>query len=70
LGGSFCVGGYKAVYSVAEVNPEPHDGTVMVAGAMEGKPLPGGALQLVATGEKRSARWVRSLAAVRVMAVE
>jgi len=62
--------GYKAVYSVAEVNPDLHDGTVIVADAMEGKPLPGGALQLVATGEKRPARWVRSLAAVRVLAVE
>ena len=62
--------GYKAVYSVAEVNPDLHEGTVIVADGLEGKPLPGGALQMVAAGEKRPARWVRSLAAVRVLAVE
>jgi len=60
--------GYQVVYSVAEVNPDVHDGTVMVADAMDGKPIGNsGPLQLVATGETRPARWVRNLVAVAVL---
>lgn len=63
--------GYKAVYSIGEVNPDVHDGTVLVADSMNGKPLgENGPLQLVATGEKRPARWVRNLAAIRVRTAE
>jgi len=63
--------GYKAVYSVAEINPDLHDGTVIVADTMDGRPLAeAGPLQLVAAGEKRPARWVRNLVAVKVLAVE
>jgi hypothetical protein len=43
----------------------------MVADTLDGKPLAdNGPLQLVATGEKRPARWVRNLAAVRVLTAE
>jgi hypothetical protein len=60
--------GYKVVYSVSEVTPDVHDATVIVADSLEGKPIPGtGPLQLVATGEKRPARWVRNLVAIRVL---
>jgi len=63
--------GYKAVYSVAEVNPIEHDGTVIVADALDGKALQtAGPLQLVASGDKHPARWVRNLATVRVLALE
>ena len=63
--------GYMAVYSVAEVNPDVHNATVIVADSLDGKPLAdSGPLQLVATGEKRPARWVRNLVAIRVLAVE
>ena len=63
--------GYEAVYSLGEVTPDVHDGTVLVADAVDGKPLPAaGPLQLVATGEKRPARWVRSLVAIRVLSTE
>jgi hypothetical protein len=63
--------GYKVVYSVAEVTPDVHDGTVLVADAIEGKPIPGtGPLQLVATGEKRPARWVRNLVVIRVFGAQ
>jgi hypothetical protein len=56
---------------VAEVNPDVHDATVIVADALEGKPLAGdGPLKLVATGEKRPARWVRNLAAVQVLTAQ
>ena len=63
--------GYKVVFSVAEVTPDVHDATVIVAETVDGKALAGsGPLQLVATGEKRPARWVRNLVAVRVLTAE
>ena len=59
--------GYKVVYSVGEVTPDIHDGTVLIADSMDGKPIGNnGPLQLVATGEKRPARWVRNLVSIRV----
>jgi hypothetical protein len=63
--------GYQVVYSVGEVTPDIHDGTVLVADAMDGKALgDSGPLQLVSTGEKRPARWVRNLVAIRVKTAE
>jgi hypothetical protein len=63
--------GYQVVYSVGEVTPDIHNVTVLVADAMDGKGLgDNGPLQLVATGEKRPARWVRNLVAIRVKSVE
>ncbi len=63
--------GYQVVYSVAEATPDVHDGTVLVADSLEGKPLTDtGPVQLVATGEKRPARWVRNLVAIRVLTAE
>jgi hypothetical protein len=63
--------GYQAVYSVAEVNPNAHDATVIVADALAGNPLAAvGPFQLVATGDKLPTRWVRNLVAVRVQAAD
>jgi hypothetical protein len=63
--------GYKVVYAVSEVTPDVHDGTVIIADKLEGQPIPGtGPLQLVATGEKRPARWVRNIVAIRVMTAQ
>jgi hypothetical protein len=63
--------GYQVVYSVAEVTPDVHDGTVIVADALDGKPIADdGPLKLVAAGEKRPARWVRNLVAIRVQTAE
>jgi hypothetical protein len=63
--------GYQVVYSIGEVSPDVHDGTVLVADAMDGKPLgANGPVQLVVSGEKRPARWVRNLVAIRVKAAE
>jgi len=59
--------GYKAVYSIGEVTPDVHDGTVIVADTESGKPLAGdGPLKLVGAGDKRPARWVRNLVALKV----
>ena len=63
--------GYKTVYSLAEVNPIEHEGTVIVADALDGKALAdSGPLMLIATGDKHPSRWVRNLVAVRVVPVE
>lgn len=61
--------GYGAVYSVAEANPDVHDGTVIVADTVDGKPIESG-LQLVSAGEKRPARWVRALVAIHVQSAD
>ena len=63
--------GYKAVYSVAEINPDVHDAMVLVADQEGGKSIGAdGPLKLVATRETRPARWVRNLVGVRVMAAQ
>ena len=63
--------GYQVVYSIGEVTPDVHDATILVADTRDGKPLGDtGPMQLVATGEKRPARWVRNLVAIRVKTAE
>jgi hypothetical protein len=63
--------GYQVVYSLGEVTPDVHDGTVLVADALgTGKLAETGPFQLVATGEKRPARWVRNLVSVRVLTAQ
>jgi hypothetical protein len=63
--------GYKVVYSLGEVTPDVHDATVIVADSQDGKPIAeDGPLKLVATGEKRPARWVRNLVAVEVLTAQ
>jgi hypothetical protein len=63
--------GYEAVYAVAEAIPDVHDGAVIVADTMDGKGLAdSGPLELVSTDEKRPARWVRNLVAIRVLAAQ
>jgi hypothetical protein len=63
--------GYAVVYSIGEVNPDVSNATVIVADSENGKALADdGPLKLVATGEKRPARWVRNLVAIRVMTAD
>jgi hypothetical protein len=63
--------GYEVVYSLGEVTPDVHDATVLVADSEDGKPIADdGPLKIVASGEKRPARWVRNLVAVRVLTAE
>ncbi len=60
--------GYQVVYSLGEITPDVHDATILVADSQDGKPIADdGPLKLVATGEKRPARWVRNLVAIRVL---
>jgi hypothetical protein len=62
---------YWVVYSVAEVEASEHDGDVIVATSMDGKPLGAdGELKLVSTGDKKPQRWVRNLAAIKLKSAE
>jgi hypothetical protein len=63
--------GYEVVYSLGEITPDVHDATVLVADGQDGKPIVAdGPLKLVATREKRPARWVRNLVAVKVLTAD
>jgi hypothetical protein len=63
--------GYKVVFAIGEIAPDVHDGTVLLADSVDGKPITeNGPFQLVCTGEKRPARWVRNVVAIRVMAAD
>jgi hypothetical protein len=59
------------VFAVAEVNPDIHAETAIVADPVDGKPLgDDGAFKLVLEGEKRPARWVRNLATIKVKSAD
>ena len=63
--------GYEVVYAIGEITPDVHDATVIVADSEAGKPIAAdGPLKLVATGEKRPARWVRNLVAIDVKSAD
>jgi hypothetical protein len=59
---------YKAVFSLAEVDPSFHPGDVLVVDTINGKALDArtGPLRLVATEDKRPARGVRNLVSLEV----
>jgi len=61
---------YRAVYSLAEVDPDFHTGTVIVADREDGQPIAkDGPFKLMNTEDKRPARWVRNLASIRLSTV-
>lgn len=57
---------YRAVYSLAEVDPAFHGGIVIVADSMDGHPLDGknGPLKLVNSEDRRPARCVHNLVSI------
>lgn len=62
--------GYQVVYSLGEVTPDIHDGTVIVADTLGGATIAeDGPFKLVALGEKHPARWVRNLVSIRVLSI-
>ena len=62
---------YWVLYSVTEVEGSEHEGTVIVATSMNGKPLgEDGQLKLVDSGDKKPQRWVRNLTAITVKSAE
>jgi hypothetical protein len=61
---------YRALYSLAEVDPSFHTGTVIVADREDGQPIAkDGPFKLVNTEDKRPARWVRNLASIQLSSV-
>ena len=63
--------GYKSVIALGEVDPEFHPGQVIVADAMDGKPLgPTGPFRLIVTEDERPARGVRNLVSLEVKTAE
>lgn len=63
--------GYQVVFSVGELDPELANTTAIIADKREGKPLPEGQgpLRMVVPEDKRPARSVRMLQALRIMKV-
>jgi hypothetical protein len=58
---------YRAVYSLAEIDPAFHTGTVIVADREDGQPIAkDGPFKLVNTEDNRPARWVRNLASIQL----
>ena len=64
--------GYKAVLALAEVDSSFHPGDVIVADAMDGKPLEehSGPFRLVVTEDKRPARCVRNLTKIELKSAQ
>ena len=62
---------YWVLYSVTEVEGSEHDGQVIVATSMNGKPLgDDGQLKLVDSADRKPQRWVRNLNAITVKSAE
>ena len=63
--------GNKVVYSLGEVSPDVHDGSVLLADSVDGKPLTdNGPIELICSGERRPARWVHVVISIRVQAAD
>jgi hypothetical protein len=62
---------YWVLYSVTEIEGSEHDGSVVVATSMNGKPLgEDGQFKLVDSADKKPQRWVRNLTAITVKSAE
>ncbi len=63
--------GYKVVFALAEIDPAFATREIILADKRDGKPLDAkeGPLRIVAPGDKRAARWVRQVIALRIVAV-
>lgn len=60
--------GYRALFSLAELDPAYTDKVVLLADRRDGHPMAAteGPLRIVVPGEKRHARWVRSVMTLSV----
>ena len=62
---------YWVLYSVTEIEFSEHNGTVIVATSIGGKPLgDDGQLKLIDSSDKKPQRWVRNLNAITVKSAE
>ncbi len=64
--------GYKSVLALGEIDPSFHPGEVIVADAMDGKPLDAhnAPFKLVVTEDKRPARSVRNLVSIELRSAQ
>jgi hypothetical protein len=64
--------GYKVAFALAEVDPAFATREIILADKRDGKPLDSkeGPFRIVAPGDKRPARWVRQVTALRVATVK
>jgi DMSO/TMAO reductase YedYZ molybdopterin-dependent catalytic subunit len=60
--------GYRAVFSLAELDPDYNDRIILLADKREGKVLDEkeGPVRIVVAGEKRQARWVSQVVALTI----
>ena len=62
---------YWVLYSMTEIEGSEHNGDVIVATSMGGRPLEAdGQFKLVDSGDKKPQRWVRNLSAITVKSAE
>jgi DMSO/TMAO reductase YedYZ molybdopterin-dependent catalytic subunit len=61
--------GYRAVFSLAELDEDFAGETVLIVDSTDGQPLGAdqGPLRLIVPGDKRQARWVRMLKSITVV---
>ncbi len=61
--------GYRAVFSLPELDPAFTDARVLVADRVDGKPMaaPEGPLRIIVPPEKRPARWVRMVEKIEIL---
>jgi hypothetical protein len=61
---------YRAVYSLAEIDPGFTDKAIVLADKRDGRPLPDNARdwQIVVPDEKRAGRWVRQVVSLKILA--
>src|ERR1039457_4787028 len=64
--------GYRALFSVSELDPAFTNGLVLIADRVDGKPLSArdGPLKIVVPGDKRADRWVRGVERLQVVRIE
>lgn len=63
---------YKAIFTVAELDPAFTSQEIILATSVDGKPLPQGEgpFRIIAPNDKKHARWVREVMSIRVVAVK
>jgi len=64
--------GYKAIYTLAEIDPEFSIRPIILADRADKKPLTttDGLWQIIVPGEKKYARWVRQVTGIQVVLVK
>jgi hypothetical protein len=60
--------GYRAVFSLTEIDDAPADRTALLADSRDGKPLgpPEAPLRLIVPSDSRPTRWVRQVTTLRI----